>query len=221
MTFSSMVKVSATVTITATTAGNSFYGTPGFGAGTATYFTPYSSGTNYATLSQWGDFRLSRIDLQPICDIAGSTADSIQVVAALDSTGADIVGGTGVTGAYNTIRSRQSARFVALSNAVVKGPRWRFKPVELQDRLWQPQAALSGSTGAATGQNWGVLVSANSATSSTVTLNIDWYFEVREPTLSGVLLGKESIEEKARLQRQEAQVAQARASVRQILASRP
>lgn len=211
MGYEQVIKVSATVAVTATTGGSTFQGITGPGSGAASWFTPYGNGTNYATLSQWGDFRLSRVTVRPVATVAGSTADSINCIAALDSEGYDAVNAGTATGAWNAIRSRQSARTCYLSNARPQGPRWTFKPVELNNRMWFPQAFFplnfSSTNYLTPGQYWGVLFSAYCATSSTVTLEIDWYFDVREPTLSGVLIGKESDEVRRRLERLNLQMA--------------
>jgi hypothetical protein len=205
--YEQVIKVSGTVTVTATTGGNTFQGITGLGAGAGSWFTPYANGTNYATLSQYGDFRLARISVRPVASVVGSTADSVNCIAALDSTGFDATNGGTATGAWNAIRSRQTSRTCYLSNARPQGPRWEFKPVEMNNRLWAPQNALSttlavySSYQPAPGQLWGVVFSSYSATSSTVTLEIDWYFDVREPQLTGVLLGKESPEVLKRIQK--------------------
>jgi hypothetical protein len=207
--YQEVIKVSGTVTVTASTTGNTFQGITGPFAGGGSLFTPYANGTNYATLSQWGDFRSSRIVVRPVATVVGSTADSVNVIAALDSTGQDAINGGTATGAWNSIRSRQTSRTCYLSNARPQGPKWSFKPVELNNRLWFNQSAFSASSyataGLAVGQFWGVIISAYSATSSTVTLEIDWYFDVREPQLSGVLLGTETDEVRKRMERLVAQ----------------
>jgi hypothetical protein len=204
--YEEIIKVSGTVTVTATTGGTTFQGITGPGAGGGSWFTPYSSGTNYATLSQWGDFRLSKVVVQPVATVVGSTADAVMCIAATDSTGYDAINGGTASGAWNSIRSRQTSRLCALTNAKAQGPKWTFKPDELNNRLWFPQAALSlstftGASAPSPGTYWGVLFSAYSATSSTVTLMIDWYFNVREPMLSGVLLGTETPEVRRRLEK--------------------
>jgi len=196
--YEEVVKVSANVAISPTTGGSSFYGVSGFTAGSGTSFSPYSSGTNYATLSQWGDFRLAKIRLTFMCQV-GSGGDPLQIVAALDSTGNDVAGSGSATGAFNTIQSRQSAKLVVVSPSQFRPVSLVFTPKELQNRLWHPQVHLSAS---APPDNWGVLVSSVCPASSvTVSMFIDWFFDVREPTLSGVLLGKEEDSVRERLER--------------------
>jgi hypothetical protein len=200
MGYSQFVKVSANVALTVSTTGNTFVGISGFGTGTGSSITPYSNGTNYATLSQWGDFRLSKIKLNFIAQV-GSAGDPLQVVSALDSTGGDIAGGT-VTGAFNTIMSRQTAKRGVVTPMQQKPVVHVYNPVEFQNRAWNRQSDLSA--GSEYNEPWGVLVSTFCpASSTTITMYVDWYFEVREPTLSGVLLGKEDHETHDRLIRLE------------------
>jgi hypothetical protein len=73
----------------------------------------------------------------------------------------------------------------------------------MNNRLWFNQTGFSNSFSTSNipvGGYWGVLISSYSATSSTVTLEIDWFFEVREPQLSGVLLGTEAPSVRKRLE---------------------
>lgn len=198
MGYQNAVKVSANQAISVSTTGAAFYGITPFGAGSGTQFTPYANGTNYATLSQWGDFRCSKIELTVIAQV-GSAGDPLQFVAALDSTGGDIAGGS-VTGAYNTIMSRQTAKRAVVTPSQQRPVKMVFRPVELQNRLWNKQSDLAAGSGF--NEPWGVLFATFCpASSTTITLYIDWYFDVREPTLSGVLIGKESVEERLRLER--------------------
>jgi len=198
--YSQIIKVSGNVTWAVSTTGGTFAGVQLSGPGSGTSFTPNSSGTNYATLSQWGDFRLSKIDLTFIAQV-GSAGDPIQVVSALDSTGNDLTGGT-VTGAFNTILSRQSAKKSVVTPMQQRPVKHTWKPVEMQNRLWQPQASLASLSYVDAVQQWGVLFSAICPASSTnVSVYIDWYVEVREPSLSGVLVGKATPETVERLER--------------------
>jgi len=199
--YQQVVKVSGNVAVIPSTGGSTFYGVRGFTNGTGAAITPYTDGTNYATLSQWGDFRLSKIVLEFFCQV-GSAGDPLQVVSALDSTGTDLQGSGSATGAFNTILSRQSAKMSVVSPAQNRPVRHVWKPVELQNRLWHPQSDLSAAASSVT-DDWGVLVSAVCpAGSVTVSMIVSWFFEVREPTLSGVLIGKESDELRERLLRQ-------------------
>jgi len=198
MGYSQVIKVSANSAQTVSTTGNTFIGITGFGTGSGTQLTPYSNGTNYATLSQWGDFRLQKVVLTMIAQV-GSAGDPLQIVTALDSTGGDIAGGT-ATGAFNSIMSRQTAKRAVVTPMQQRPIRHVWKPLELQNRLWNRQSDLSA--GSQYNEPWGILFATFCpASSTTITLYVDWFFEVREPTLSGVLLGKESPEEQLRLQR--------------------
>jgi len=198
--YEQVVKVSGNVAISPSTGGSTFYGVRGFSNGTGAAVTPYTYGTNYATLSQWGDFRLGKIKLTFLCQV-GSSGDPLQIVTALDSTGADLAGSGSATGAFNTILSRQTAKILVVSPSQFRPQSVVFRPVELQNRLWHPQSDLSASA-ASVVDDWGVLVSAVCPASSvTISMLIEWFFDVREPTLSGVLLGKESDEVRERLMR--------------------
>lgn len=197
--YSQIVKVSGNVTWSVSTTGATFAGIQLSGPGSGTSFTPYSNGINYATLSQWGDFRLSKIVLTFIAQV-GSAGDPLQVVSALDSTGNDLAGGS-VTGAFNAILSRQSAKKSVVTPMQQKPIKHTWRPVEMQNRLWQPQSSLSSLSYVDAVQQWGVLFSAVSpASSTTISVYIDWFVEVREPTLSGVLIGKETPEARLRLE---------------------
>jgi len=198
--YSQIIKVSGNVTWSVSTTGGTFAGVQLSGPGSGTSFTPYSSGTNYASLSQWGDFRLSKIVLTFIAQV-GSAGDPLQVVSALDSTGNDLAGGT-ATGAYNTILSRQSAKKSVVTPMQQRPVKHTWRPVELQNRLWQPQASLASLSYVDAVQQWGVLFSAVCpASSTTISVYIDWYVEVREPTLSRVLIGKGTPEQMERIER--------------------
>jgi hypothetical protein len=202
MGYQQTVKVSANVIYAASTTGATFWGVGGFGAGSGTYLTPYGNGTNYATLSQWGDFRLQKIVLTYIAQV-GSGGDPIQVVSALDSTCGDLAGSASVTGAFNTILSRQSVKKSVVTPSQQRPISHVWRPVETQNRLWTDQANLSAAgVVAASAGNWGVLLSCFCPASSTsVSVYVDWFFEVREPTLSGVLIGNETKEVRDRLAR--------------------
>lgn len=198
--YEQVVKVSGNVAISPSTAGSTFYGVRGFTNGTGAAITPYTYGTNYATLSQWGDFRLGKIKLTFLCQV-GSAGDPLQIVTALDSTGADLAGSGSATGAFNTILSRQSAKILIVSPSQFRPQSVVFRPIELQNRLWHPQSDLSAAA-ASVNDDWGVLVSAVCpAASVTISMLIEWFFDVREPTLSGVLLGRETDEVRERLAR--------------------
>jgi len=199
MGYSQVIKVSANQSVSVSTTGNAYYGVTGFGTGTGTMFTPYTNGTNYATLSQWGDFRIQKVKLTFIAQV-GSAGDPLQIVSALDSTGGDIAGGASVTGAFNSIMSRQTAKRAVVTPMQQRPINHVWRPLEMQNRLWNKQSDLSAGSGY--NEPWGVLFSLFCpASSTTISVYIDWYFEVREPTLSGVLLGKESPEELVRLER--------------------
>jgi len=208
MGYGQIIKVSANVTLSVSTTGATFVGITTFGQGSGTCFTPYNSGVNYATLSQWGDFRPAKIVLTFIAQV-GSGGDPLQIVSALDSTGSDLDGGS-ATGAFNTIMSRQTAKRSVVTPMQQRPIRHVWRPVEFQNRAWARQADLSESGGSAApayAEPWGVLVATFCPASSTsISLYIDWYIEVREPTLSGVLIGKESPETKERLLRLQRQM---------------
>jgi hypothetical protein len=200
--YEQVVKVSGNVAISPSTAGSTFYGVRGFTVGSGTSISPNSAGTNYATLSQWGDFRLAKIKLTFLCQV-GSAGDPLQIVTALDSTGQDLVGSGAATGAFNTILSRQSAKITVVSPSQFRPQSVSYRPAEAQNRLWRPQSDLSGpvTQNFVTGE-WGILVSAVCpAASVTISMLIEWFFDVREPTLSGVLLGRETDDVRERLQK--------------------
>jgi hypothetical protein len=202
--YENTVRVSGAEVLTASTTGGTYWGITPFGAGAANWFTPSSQGTNYASLSQYGDFRCKAIRLTLSSQTPSSATTSVtQAVAALDGTGTDAIVGGAASNVLLVIGTRQSAVRRFVSNAQFKPVVMNFRPKELQNRLWAPQSALGASSGTLSNAayNWGVLLALAAPGGNTVYVNIDWFFEVREPTLSGVLLGKETPEEKKRLDR--------------------
>lgn len=189
---SQIVKQQAFIQMSATsTSTGTVYAFPGFGPGAGQYFTPYSSSANYASLSDWGNFRLKKVVISPRYSTNSSAAAdecTAHVAACLDETGADVQGGTGLTGAWFTIQGRDTGRVATLGPST-KAPTWSWKPREGQNKLWLPQPCLSGGTTPPAGQNWGPLVSVftNSGTTVVVNIAVQWYFEVREPSVPGVL----------------------------------
>jgi len=195
MSYNTIVRVTAVANLASSITSAGHTGIAAYGPGSATSITPFANGTNYVSLSPFADNRCTRIRIHLLPVSATNLTQNVQFVAAVDSTAADLAGGAAAN-AFVTIMSRQTAKYGSIASQL-KPTVLSFRPVELQDRLWNEQ---KNNNVLATLMNWGVLLALTSITNSiTVSCFIEWWFDVREPQVTGVLLGKPDPVEEARL----------------------
>jgi len=201
MSYNTIVRVTASVNMASSITAAGHFGIAAYGPGSATSFTPFANGTNYVSLSPFADNRCTKIRIHFLPVTATNTGQNVQYVAALDSTAQDLAGGVAAN-AFVTIMSRQTAKYGTIAPQL-RGTTLTFRPVELQDRLWAEQ---KNNNVIAQESNWGVIVGLASITNSvTVSAFIEWFFAVREPQVTGVLLGKPDTDTSLRLDRLQAE----------------
>jgi len=201
MSYNTVVRVTAVANLASSVTSAGHTGIAAYGPGSATSITPFANGTNYVSLSPFADNRCTKIRIHLLPVSATNLTQNVQFVAAVDSTSQDLAGGAAAN-AFVTIMSRQTAKYGSIASQL-KPTVLTFRPMELQDRLWNEQ---KNNNVLATLMNWGVLLALTSITNSiTVSCFIEWWFDVREPQVTGVLLGSPDPEQEKRLNQLQAQ----------------